>query len=114
MKVNDIKISDDQTYLTEKIVGVVESGIEMPAVCGGHHRAIYKLKAHKHFARMKISNSFFVKDRTIEAVKRWIKDWRRDLRATGEAKNELLADRGFLCKNATVDKVTGVRVWRFK
>ena len=109
----DRKISDYKTYLTEEIVGTLETDIEMPKACGPY-RAIYKLKANKYFATMKLTNSFFVEDRTIEAVKRWIKDWRLDLRATGKAENKLLAERGFVCKNAIVKTKKGVRVWRFK
>ena len=109
----DKKISDYKTYLTEEIVGMLETNIIMPKICGPY-RAIYKVKANEHFATMKITNSFFVEDRTVEAVKRWIKDWRLNLRATGKTEDELLADRGFVCKNAIVKKTKGVRVWRFK
>ena len=109
----DKKISDYKTYLTEEIVGMLETNIKMPKICGPY-RAIYKVKANEHFATMKVTNSFFVEDRTVEAVKRWIKDWRLDLRATGKTEDKLLADRGFVCKNAIVKKTKGVRVWRFK
>ena len=109
----DMKISDYKTYLTEEIVGMLETNIKMPKICGPY-RAIYKVKANEHFATMKVTNSFFVEDRTVEAVKRWIKDWRLNLRATGKTEDELLADRGFVCKNAIVKKTKGVRVWRFK
>ena len=109
----DKKISDYKTYLTEEIVGMLETNIKMPKICGPY-RAIYKVKANEHFATMKVTNSFFVEDRTVEAVKRWIKDWRLDLRATGKAENKTLAERGFVCKNAIVKKTKGVRVWRFK
>ena len=109
----DKKISDYKTYLTEEIVGMLETNIKMPKICGPY-RAIYKVKANEHFATMKVTNSFFVEDRTVEAVKRWIKDWRLNLRATGKTEDELLADRGFVCKIAIVKKTKGVRVWRFK
>ena len=109
----DKKVSDYKTYLTEEIVGMLETDVKMPKVCGPY-RAIYKVKANEHFATMKVTNSFFVEDRTVEAVKRWIKDWRLNLRATGKTEDELLADRGFVCKNAVVKKTKGVRIWRFK
>ena len=109
----DKKVSDYKTYLTEEIVGMLETDVKMPKVCGPY-RAIYKVKANEHFATMKVTNSFFVEDRTVEAVKRWIKDWRLDLRATGKAEDKRLAERGFVCKNAIVKTKKGVRVWRFK
>ena len=109
----DKKVSDYKTYLTEEIVGMLETNIAMPKVCGPY-RAIYKVKANEHFATMKVTNSFFVEDRTVEAVKRWIKDWRLNLRATGKTEDELLAERGFVCKNAIVKTTKGVRIWRFK
>ena len=47
---------------------------------------------------MKVGQSFSVESRSVEAVKRWSKDWRRDLRATGKKANIKLAKRGFITK----------------
>ena len=96
-----------------QIVGELTSRVDMPiAGCRGP-LAIYKAKAKTFFETMKIGQSFSVENRTVEAVKRWSKDWRRDLRATGKKKDTTLANRGFITKHEIVDKTQGVRVWRY-
>ena len=96
-----------------QIVGELTSKVEMPiAGCRGP-LAIYKAKAKTFFETMKVGQSFSVENRTVEAVKRWSKDWRRDLRATGKKKDAILADRGFITKYEVIGKTRGVRVWRY-
>ena len=96
-----------------QIVGELTSNVKMPiAGCRGP-LAIYKAKAKTFFKNMKVGQSFTVEDRTVEAVKRWSKDWRRDLRATGKKKDAILANRGFITKYEVIDKTQGVRVWRY-
>ena len=96
-----------------QIVGELTSKVEMPiAGCRGP-LAIYKAKAKTFFETMKVGQSFSVENRTVEAVKRWSKDWRRDLRATGKKSAKKLAERGFITKHETVNKTNGVRVWRY-
>ena len=95
-----------------QIVGELSNKIKMPSVnLGRGPQALYKTKAKKFFETMKIGQSFSVESRTVEAVKRWSKDWRRDLRATGKKKDSILADRGFITKHEIVDKTQGVGVW---
>ena len=108
-------------YLAQDPVGEIETTVDMPNLgLPGRSKIAYKVKANDHFASMKVDESFFVKDRTVEAVKRWVKDWRRDLRATGKTADEKLSLRGFLCKHAighakgNKKGELGVRVWRFK
>ena len=97
-----------------QIVGELSSKVEMPKMnLGRGIQKIYKTKARKFFETMKVGQSFSVENRTVEAVKRWSKDWRRDLRATGKKKNVTLADRGFITKHEIVGKTQGVRVWRY-
>ena len=97
-----------------QIVGDLTSQIEMPTVnLGKGVQKIYKTKAKKFFKTMKVGQSFSVENRSVEAVKRWSKDWRRDLRATGKKSSTKLAERGFITKHETVNKTNGVRVWRY-
>ena len=97
-----------------QIVGELTSKIEIPtANLGRGPQALYKTKAKKFFKTMEIGQSFSVENRTVEAVKRWSKDWRRDLRATGKKKDAILADRGFITKYEVIGKTQGVRVWRY-
>jgi|TARA_Y100000310_G_scaffold159116_1_gene158639 hypothetical protein len=97
-----------------QIVGELSDEVKLPEVnLGRGPQALYKTKAKKFFETMKIGQSFSVKSRSVEAVKKWAKDWRRDLRATGEKKNETLANRGFITKYEIVGKTRGVRVWRY-
>jgi len=96
-----------------QIVGELTSKVEMPiAGCRGP-LAIYKAKAKTFFETMKVGQSFTVENRSVEAVKKWSKDWRRDLRATGKKSAKKLAERGFITKHETVNKTNGVRVWRY-
>ena len=97
-----------------QIVGELSNKIKMPSVhLGRGPQALYKTKAKKFFETMKIGQSFSVENRTVEAVKRWSKDWRRDLRATGKKSDEKLANSGFITKHEIVNKTSGVRVWRY-
>jgi len=97
-----------------QIVGELTNQIEMPTVnLGKGVQKIYKTKAIKFFGTMKVGQSFSVENRSVEAVKRWSKDWRRDLRATGKKKDITLAERGFITKHEIVGKTQGVRVWRY-
>ena len=97
-----------------QIVGELSSKIEMPKMnLGRGIQKIYKTKARKFFETMKVGQSFSIANRSVEAVKRWSKDWRRDLRATGKASNVKLADRGFITKHEIVNQTNGVRVWRY-
>jgi len=96
-----------------QIVGELTSKVEIPiAGCRGP-LAIYKAKAKTFFETMKVGQSFTVENRSVEAVKKWSKDWRRDLRATGKKSAKKLAERGFITKHETVNKTNGVRVWRY-
>ena len=94
-----------------QIVGELTSKVEMPG-CRGP-LALYKTKAKTFFATMKVGQSFSVENRTVEAVKRWSKDWRKDLRATGKKKDATLANRGFITKYEVIGKTQSVRVWRY-
>ena len=97
-----------------QIVGELSDEVKIPEVnLGRGPQALYKTKAKKFFETMTIGQSFSVKSRSVEAVKKWAKDWRRDLRATGKKKNETLANRGFITKYEIVGKTQGVRVWRY-
>ena len=97
-----------------QIVGELSSKVEMPKInLGRGIQKIYKTKARKFFETMKVGQSFSVENRSVEAVKRWSKDWRRDLRATGKKSAKKLAERGFITKHETVNKTNGVRVWRY-
>ena len=97
-----------------QIVGELNSSIELPKInLGRGIQKIYKTKAKKFFETMKIGQSFSVESRSVEAVKRWSKDWRRDLRATGKKSSIKLAKRGFITKHEIVNKTSGVRVWRY-
>ena len=97
-----------------QIVGELTSKIEIPTVnLGRGPQTLYKTKAKKFFNTMEIGQSFSVENRSVEGVKRWAKDWRRDLRATGKKSNEKLAERGFITKHEIVNKTSGVRVWRY-
>ena len=97
-----------------QIVSELSSKIDMPTInLGRGVQKIYKAKARKFFETMKVGQSFSVANRSVEAVKRWSKDWRRDLRATGKKKDATLADRGFITKHEIVGKTQGVRVWRY-
>ena len=96
-----------------QIVGELTSKIKMPVAGQRGPLALYKAKAKTFFATMKVGQSFSVENRSVEAVKRWSKDWRRDLRATGKKKDAILADRGFITKYEVIGKVQGVRVWRY-
>ena len=96
-----------------QIVGELTSRVDMPiAGCRGP-LAIYKAKAKTFFETMKIGQSFSVESRSVEAVKKWSKDWRRDLRATGKKSAKKLAERGFITKHEIINKTSGVRVWRY-
>ena len=100
--------------MSTQIVGELSDKIEIPSVnVGRGPEALYKAKAKKFFETMKIGESFSVESRTVEAVKRWAKDWRRDLRATGKKSDENLAERGFITNHDIVNKTNGVRVWRY-
>ena len=96
-----------------QIVGELTSKVAMPVAGQRGPLAIYKAKAKKFFETMKVGQSFSIANRSVEAVKRWSKDWRRDLRATGKKSNEKLAERGFITKHEIVNKTSGVRVWRY-
>ena len=96
-----------------QIVGELTSKVEIPVTGQRGPLAIYKAKAKTFFAIMKVGQSFSVENRSVEAVKKWAKDWRRDLRATGKKKDAILADRGFITKYEVIGKVQGVRVWRY-
>ena len=97
-----------------QIVGELTNQIKMPSInLGRGPQALYKAKAKTFFETMKVGQSFSVENRTVEAVKRWSKDWRRDLRATGKKKDTILANRGFITKHEIVGKTQGVRVWRY-
>ena len=97
-----------------QIVGELSNKVKMPSMnLGRGPQALYKAKAKKFFETMKIGQSFSIENRTVEAVKRWSKDWRRDLRVTGKKKDAILADRGFITKHEIVSKTQGVRVWRY-
>ena len=98
-----------------QIVGELTNKVTMPLVhVGKGLTREYKAKAYKFFETMEVGQSFTVKSRSIEGVKRWNKDWRRDLRAGGSKADLKLAERGFLTKHEIVDKTNGCRVWRFK
>ena len=100
--------------MSVQIVGELSNKIKMPSVnLGRGPQALYKTKAKKFFETMKIGQSFSVESRSVEAVKRWSKDWRRDLRATGKKKDAILANRGFITKYEIIGKTQGVRVWRY-
>ena len=96
-----------------QIVGELTSKVEMPVAGQRGPLALYKAKAKTFFTTMKVGQSFSVGNRTVEAVKRWSKDWRRDLRATGKKKDATLANRGFITKYEVIGKAHGVRVWRY-
>ena len=97
-----------------QIVSELTSKVAIPTVnLGRGIQKIYKTKARNFFGTMKIGQSFTVENRSVEAVKRWSKDWRRDLRATGKKSAKKLAERGFITKHETVNKTNGVRVWRY-
>jgi len=97
------------------IVGDVTSNVDMPNVhVGMQASSLYKGRAKEHFASMNIGESFTVKARSVEGVKRWQKDWRRDLRTSGIESNNTLAERGFITKYEVVENTNGCRVWRFK
>ena len=97
-----------------QIVGELSSNVKMPTMnLGRGPQALYKAKAKTFFKTMKIGQSFTVENRTVEAVKRWSKDWRRDLRANGKKSSNKLAQRGFITKHETINKTNGVRVWRY-
>ena len=98
-----------------QIVGELSSKVSIPNVnLGRGPQALYKTKAKKFFETMKIEQSFSVENRSVEAVKKWAKDWRKDLRATGKKSAINLCNRGFLTKHEIVNNTNGVRVWRFK
>ena len=97
-----------------QIVSDLTNQVEMPKInLGRGVQRIYKTKAKKLFETMNVGQSFSVENRTVEAVKRWSKDWRRDLRATGKKKDATLANRGFITKYEVIGKTQGVRVWRY-
>ena len=96
-----------------QIVGELTSKIKIPVAGQRGPLALYKAKAKTFFETMKVGQSFTVENRSVEAVKRWSKDWRRDLRATGKKSAKKLAERGFITKHETVNKTSGVRVWRY-
>ena len=97
-----------------QIVGELSNKVEMPKMnLGRGIQKIYKTKARKFFETMKVGQSFSVESRSVEAVKRWAKDWRRDLRANGKKSSNKLAQRGFITKHETINKTNGVRVWRY-
>ena len=98
-----------------QIVGDLTSKVSMPTINLGKEAAmVYKTKAQKWFETMRVGQSFTVEARTVEGVKRWAKDWRRELRATGRKSSIKLADRGFVTKHEVINKTNGCRVWRFK
>ena len=97
-----------------QIVGELNSKVKMPSMnLGRGIQQIYKTKARNFLKPMKVGQSFTVENRSVEAVKRWSKDWRRDLRATGKKSAKKLAERGFITKHEIVNKTSGVRVWRY-
>jgi len=96
-----------------QIVGELTSKIEIPVAGQRGPLALYKAKAKTFFETMKVGQSFSVENRTVEAVKKWSKDWRRDLRATGKKRDAILANRGFITKYEIIGKTQGVRVWRY-
>jgi len=96
-----------------QIVGELTSKIEIPIAGQRGPLALYKAKAKTFFETMKVGQSFSVENRSVEAVKRWSKDWRRDLRATGKKRDAILANRGFITKYEIIGKTQGVRVWRY-
>tara|TARA_R100000656_G_C3931199_1_gene124861 strand:+ start:542 stop:865 length:324 start_codon:yes stop_codon:yes gene_type:complete len=97
------------------IVGNLTSNVELPQLYIGRDASnVYKTKAIKYFENMNIGDSFTVKSRSVEGVKRWTKDWRRDLRVTGNKDSIKLANRGFVTKYEEVENTKGCRVWRFK
>ena len=97
-----------------QIVGELSSNVKMPTInLGRGPQALYKAKAKTFFETMKIGQSFTVENRTVVAVKRWAKDWRRDLRANGKKSSNKLAQRGFITQHETVNKTNGVRIWRY-
>jgi len=97
-----------------QIVGELSNKIEMPKInLGRGPQALYKAKARTFFETMKVGQSFSVENRTVEAVKRWSKDWRRDLKATGKKTYIKLAKRGFITQHEIVNNTKGVRVWRY-
>ena len=97
-----------------QIVGELSSKVKIPEInLGRGPQSLYKAKAKKFFETMKIGHSFSVESRSVEAVKRWSKDWRRDLRATGKKSAKKLAERGFITKHEIINKTSGVRVWRY-
>ena len=97
-----------------QIVGELCNKIEIPQTnLGRGPQALYKAKARTFFETMKVGQSFSVENRTVEAVKRWSKDWRRDLRSTGKKSHTKLANRGFITKHEIVNNTKGVRVWRY-
>jgi hypothetical protein len=96
-----------------QIVGELTSKVKIPVAGQRGPLALYKAKAKTFFETMKVGQSFTVENRSVEAVKRWSKDWRRDLRATGKKSAKKLAERGFITKHETINKTNGVRVWRY-
>ena len=97
-----------------QIVVELSNKIEMPKInLGRGPQALYKAKARTFFETMKVGQSFSVENRTVEAVKRWSKDWRRDLKATGKKTYIKLAKRGFITQHEIVNNTKGVRVWRY-
>ena len=97
-----------------QIVSDLTSKVEIPTInLGRGIQRIYKAKAKKFFETMKVGQSFSVENRTVEAVKRWSKDWRRDLRTTGKKSHTKLAERGFITQHEIVNNTKGVRVWRY-
>tara|TARA_Y100000310_G_scaffold180149_1_gene180057 strand:+ start:437 stop:748 length:312 start_codon:yes stop_codon:yes gene_type:complete len=98
-----------------QIVSELTSKVSIPLnTLGRGIKRTYKEKAKKFFETMKIEQSFSVENRSVEAVKKWAKDWRKDLRATGKKSAINLCNRGFLTKHEIVNNTNGVRVWRFK
>ena len=97
-----------------QIVGELNNDVKMPTINQGRGpQALYKAKARTFFETMKVGQSFSVENRTVEAVKRWSKDWRRDLKATGKKTYIKLAKRGFITQHEIVNNTKGVRVWRY-
>ena len=97
-----------------QIVSDLNNNIALPTInLGRGPTALYKIKAKNHFKTMKIGESFTIENRTVEAIKRWTKDWRKDLRVTGKKSNEKLAKRGFITQHEIVNKTNGVRIWRY-
>ena len=83
-----------------QIVGELSNKVKIPNInLGRGPQALYKAKAKTFFKTMKIGQSFTVENRSVEAVKKWSKDWRRDLRATGKNSAKKLAERGFITKH---------------